>query len=287
MHVTIRQATQADAAACGRVLYAAFKAIADRHGFAPDFAHVEQAMLVVTHLVNQPTFFGVVAETGGRIVGSNFLAEADPIRAVGPISVDPALQQAGVGRLLMEAVLDRGQSAPGVRLVQDAFNSTSMALYSSLGFAVREPLVLLHGQPTGSRDRSVTVRPMRPGDIATCAALCQRVHGAPRTSEIEGALRHLAPVVAERGGRITAYATTLSFWQVAHGVAESEADMQELILGAANLSVDPVTFLLPTRQTAMFRWCLEARLRIQKPMTLMTLRDYQEPRGCYFPSVAY
>lgn len=287
MQVAIRPVTQADTAACGRVLYAAFRAIADRHGFVPDFANVEQAIIVITHLVNQPTFYGVVAETAGRIVGSNFLAEADPIRAVGPVSVDPGFQAAGVGRLLMQAVLDHGRTAPGVRLVQDAFNSASMALYTSLGFAVREPLVLLQGKPAGARDRSVTVRPMRPADIGTCAALCERVHGAPRTGELHGALRSLAPLVAERGGRITAYTTTLSFWQVAHGVAESEADLQELILGAAALSADPVTFLLPTRQTAMFRWCLAARLRIQKPMTLMTLREYQEPRGCYFPSVAY
>jgi len=287
MQVTIRSATQADTAAAGRVLYAAFKTVADRHGFLPDFVNVEQATMVVTHLVSQPTFFGVVAESGSRIVGSNFLAEADPIRAVGPISVDPALQHTGVGRILMEAVLERGRTAPGIRLVQDAFNAASMALYASLGFAVREPLVLLHGRPTGSRDRSVLVRPMRTDDLDACAALCERVHGTPRTGELQSALRGLTPVVAERGGQVVAYATTLAFWQVAHGVADSDASMQELILGTAALWPDPVSFLLPTRETTLFRWCLAARLRIQKPMTLMTLREYQEPRGCYFPSVAY
>lgn len=287
MHVTVREATQMDAAACGRVLHAAFKAIADQHGFEADFDNNEQATRVVTHLLNQPTFHGVVAEASGRIVGSSFLAEADPIRAVGPISVDPGVQHAGVGRQLMAAMLERGKQAPGIRLVQDAFNATSMALYTSLGFAVREPLVLLRGQPTGARDRGVVVRPMRPSDLPACATLCERVHGAPRTAELRGALRSLTPLIAERGYRITAYVTTLSFWQVAHGVAESEADLQELVLGAAALREEPVTFLLPTRQTAMFRWCLGARLRIRKPMTLMTLRAYQEPVGCYFPSVAY
>lgn len=287
MQVTIREATRADAADCGRILYAAFRAIAEKHGFVPDFVSPDQAMRVVTHLINRPTFHGVVAEAAGRIVGSSFLAEADPVRAVGPISVDPGFQHASVGRQLMGAMLERGRAAPGIRLVQDAFNATSMALYASLGFEVREPLVLFHGRPTGARGTTVRVRPMAPADLGICATLCERTHGAPRTAELEAALRTLTPVVAEREGRITAYATTLSFWQVAHGVAESEADLQELILGAAALSADPVTFLLPTRQAAMFRWCLAARLRIQKPMTLMTLRAYQEPRGCYFPSVAY
>ena len=35
---------------------------------------------------------------------------------------------AGLGRQLMEAVLDRGQDAIGVRLVQDSFNTRSVAL---------------------------------------------------------------------------------------------------------------------------------------------------------------
>ena len=33
----------------------------------------------------------------------------------------------------MEAVLDRGQDAIGVRLVQDSFNTRSVALYARLG----------------------------------------------------------------------------------------------------------------------------------------------------------
>jgi len=62
------------------------------------------------------------------VVGSNFLAESD-----GPITVDPSFQGGRVGRQLMEAVLDRGQDAIGVRLVQDSFNTRSVALYARLG----------------------------------------------------------------------------------------------------------------------------------------------------------
>ena len=39
--------------------------------------------------IPHPSIWGVVAEIGGRIVGSNFLDERDPIRGVGPITVDP------------------------------------------------------------------------------------------------------------------------------------------------------------------------------------------------------
>jgi predicted N-acetyltransferase YhbS len=61
--------------------------------------------------IPHPSIWGVVAERDGRIVGSNFLDERDPIRGVSPISVDPEGQDAGVGRRLMEAVLERGGGA--------------------------------------------------------------------------------------------------------------------------------------------------------------------------------
>jgi predicted N-acetyltransferase YhbS len=287
MHLTIRCATPADAAACGRILYAAFRDVAEHHNFPPDFASVQQATQVASYLINHPQFYGIVAESGGRLVGSNFLTEADAIRAVGPISVDPGAQARGVGRQLMEAVLARAAAAAGVRLVQDAFNSVSMALYASLGFEVREPLVLLAGTPAGMPRSDVTVRPLQLADIPACATLCAQVHGAERSQELRNAIDGFAPFVLTRAGRIAAYATTLSLWQVAHGVAQSADDMQQLILGASAARREPVSFLLPARQSALFRWCLASGLRIVKPLTLMTMRAYQEPRGCYFPSVAY
>jgi GNAT superfamily N-acetyltransferase len=287
MTVTIRPAVPADTPACGRILYTAFKEIAERHNFPADFSSLSQATQVAGYLIQHAEFYGVVAESSGRILGSNFLAEADAIRAVGPISVEPGAQQRGIGRQLMEAVLARAASAIGVRLVQDAFNAVSMALYASLGFDVREPLVLLAGKPAGMRRHEVEVRPLLATDIEACAALCKRVHGTERTHELRNAISGFAPFVAVRAGRVTAYATTLSLWQVAHGVAESEEDMQQLILGGSAARPEPLSFLLPLRQGTLFRWCLAAGLRVVKPLTLMTLRTYQEPRGCYFPSVAY
>lgn len=287
MQVLIRRALPSDAARCGQIMFEAFMSIADRHHFPPDFSSIEQATQVAAYLIGHDHFYAVVAEREGRVLGSNFLAETDPIRAVGPISVDPSVQERGVGRLLMGAVLERASSAVGVRLVQDAFNAVSMALYASLGFEVREPLVLISGRPVGERRRDVEVRPMHRRDIDQCAALCERVHGTARAHELREALSGFAPFVACRDGRVRAYATTLTLWQVAHGVAESDEEMEQLILVAGAAQPDPVSFLLPTRQAALFRWCLAAGLRIVKPLTLMTLRAYQEPTGCYFPSVAY
>jgi hypothetical protein len=228
----------------------------------------------------------VVAERDGTIVGSNFLDERDPIRGVGPITIAPEGQNAGVGRKLMEAVLERGRGAPGVRLLQDAFHMRSLSLYERLGFDVKEPVALVTGQPRSGPVAGAEVRPMEEGDLDECGALCERVHGFPRTGELRDSLQAFAPHVAVRDGRIVAYASTVVFWAMNHGVAETDEDMQALLLGAAAALDAPVAFMAPLRH-ALFRWALQEGLRLVKPMNLMALGEYREPDGAWFPSVLY
>jgi predicted N-acetyltransferase YhbS len=61
------------------------------------------------------------------------------IAGVGPVAVDPSIQDRGVGRKLMEAILARARERhfPGVRLLQSAFHNRSLALYNRLGFNAR------------------------------------------------------------------------------------------------------------------------------------------------------
>jgi hypothetical protein len=61
--------------------------------------------------------------------------------------------------------------------------------------------------------------------------------------------------------------------------------MAALISGALAEGEAPASFLLPTRQHDLFRWCLRAGLRIVKPMTYMVIGDHQRPRGAWIPSV--
>lgn len=283
----IRPAVAADAEACGRIIYEAFRGIADEHGFPRDFPSVEAATQLATAFIADPAIYGVVAETAGRVVGSNFLAEGDAIRGVGPITVDPAVQGGGVGRRLMQVVLDRAREAVGVRLVQDAFNMRSIALYASIGFDVKEPLLLIRGTPRSKPSSAFTVRPMTSEDISACAELCTAAHGIERSNELRGAIQHFTPFVVEHGNRVTGYLSAATFWLMNHGVAGTEQDMRALVAGAASMSSEPVSFLLPMRQASFFRWCLGEGMRVVKPMTFMTMGTYQEPRGCYFPSVLY
>jgi GNAT superfamily N-acetyltransferase len=102
---------------------------------------------MITSGVSNPGIYGVVAESGGQILGSNFMDERDAVRGIGPISVDPKVQNRGLGRRLMQAVLERARGAVSMRLVQEAFHMRSMSLYATLGFDVKEPLLLVTGRP--------------------------------------------------------------------------------------------------------------------------------------------
>jgi GNAT superfamily N-acetyltransferase len=284
--VTLREVAPGDAEACARICFDAFGGFHDHHRFPRDFPVLEAAAGIMGMWIPHPSVWGVVAEIDGRIVGSNFLDERDPIRGVGPITVDPECQNAGVGRRLMEAVMARGEGAPGIRLLQDAFNMRSLSLYESLGFDVREPVAVITGKPRHNPIQGLDVRPLGEDDLDECAALCKKVHGFERTNELRDSIRAFAAFVAVRDHRIAAYASSVAFWPMNHGVAESEEDMKALLGGAAAAVEEPLTFLVPLR-TGLFRWCLEQGLRLVKPMNLMAIGEYREPQGSWFPSVLY
>ncbi len=287
--VALRAIEPADAGRCARILYQAFGGIDDHHRFDRDFPTVDAAEQLTSAFIAHPLIWGVVAEREGRILGSNFVDERGPVRGLGPITVDPQAQARGVGRRLMQAALERSRGAAGVRLLQDSFNVGSLALYASLGFEVKEPAVLMSGQPKSSPPAGIEVRPLQEADLQECEDLCRRVHGFERTNELRDALKTpaLSPFVVVCDGRISAYATTLSFFPAAHAVAETEDDMRALILGTLAAGHQPASFLLPTRQAGLFRWCLQVGLRVVKPMTYMAVGAYREPEGCWIPSVLY
>jgi predicted N-acetyltransferase YhbS len=285
MSIVLRPGTPADAKACGVICYDAFKAIGTAHNFPPDFPSAEVAGDVLSMLLAHPGVYAVVAEHDGRIVGSNFLAEASSITGVGPISVDPAGQNRGVGGLLMQDVLDRAASknAAGVRLLQAGYHNRSLCLYTKLGFATREPISVLQGRPLGQRFAGYEVRPATPADMNACNLVCMKVHGFDRSGELRDAIAQGTASVVEHLGRITGYTTGIAFFS--HSAAETNRDLMALIAAAPEFGGPG--FLLPTRNHEVFKWCLDGGLKLVFQMTLMTIGLYNEPNGAYMPSVLF
>jgi GNAT superfamily N-acetyltransferase len=268
-----------------RICYEAFHKINTDHGFPPELPDAGVAVGMLSMMFSHPSFWCVVAELNGRIVGSNCLDERSPVVGLGPITVEPGGQNHGVGRRLMEVVLDRSRErkVPSVRLLQSAFHNRSLSLYSRLGFDAREPMSVMQGPPLRSSINGCTVRAATPRDLDAANRVCERVHGHNRSGELSDGIANGTALVAERQGRITGYASALAFF--GHAAGESNLDLQALIAAADGFGGPGI--IVPTRNSKLFRWCLEKGLRVVQPMTLMTMGLYNEPAGAYLPSVLY
>ena len=280
----VRPGRADDAQICGRICYAAFESIASRHGFPGDFPSPEVASGLLSRFLSHPGFYAVVAERDGQVVGSNFLDERSSIAGLGPITVDPAIQDRGIGRRLMEELLDRAATRgfAGVRLLQAAYHARSLSLYAKLGFQVRDVCACMQGAPLGKVIPGYVVRAATEADLAGCNRVCRLVHGHDRSAEVMDAIREGTATVVEHDGRITGYATAMAFF--GHAVGETAEELKALI-GAAPAFAGP-GILVPIGG-ALFPWCLQQDLRVVQLLTLMSLGMYNEPAGAYLPSVLY
>src|ERR1700722_4619666 len=102
---------------------------------------------------------------------------------------------------MIQAVMDRAteRRAAGIRLVQAAFHSRSLSLYSSLGFDIRDPLSCMQGRTLQRGVPGCTVRPAQSGDVDVCAAISREVHGFERAAELAQAIAKKTPRTVEPG----------------------------------------------------------------------------------------
>ena len=285
MQALIRSATREDADVCGEICYRAFCAISDQHNFPHEFPTLEVARSVVTTMITTRGFYGIVAEVDGRIAGSNFMDERSSIAGIGPISVDPEVQNHAVGRQMMTHMLDRvvAHGGPGVRLVQSAYHNRSLSLYAKLGFEIREPLSVIIGTPLKVSTPGYTVRRAAETDLKTCNELCFRTHGHDRGGELLDSIKDETAAVVEHQGIIVGYASSIGYG--GHAVAESNDALKALISAApAFLGAG---FLVPSRNGDLLRWCFSKGLRLMQQSTLMTVGLYNEPKYPYLPSILF
>ena len=283
--VILRSGNLEDAEACGQICYDAFADIAARHNFPKDLPSPEIASGHLSGILSHPGFYSVIAERDGKIAGSNFLDERGPIFGVGPITVDPRVQDSGIGRHLMLNVMQRSaeRGAAGVRLLQDAFHNRSFVLYAKLGFQMRDTTSVMQGPAIRMKIPGYSVREAMPPDLEACDSLCAAVHGHHRSGEVRDAITNHTALVVEHHGRLSGYTTSVGF--VGHSVAETNEELKALI--SATPEYQGSGFHVPNSNGEMLRWCYDNGLRMVKAMTLMSVGLYNEPKGAYLPSVLY
>ena len=268
----------------GSICFESFREIHDQACVTRDFPTVDIARQVLGMLVQRDDFYSVSALDDGRLVGSNFLSLMDPVAGVGPITVDPSAQSQGIGRTLMQDVIDYAHrnNIEQVRLMQDSFNVASLSLYASLGFDVKLPVAFMQAAPLAEADNSV--RPITEPDLPAIEELSERIYKNSRRNEVAAAAPYgFAALLRERQGRITGYLLPGIF---GHGVAETEEDALTLIgESARRLPPEIARFFCPLTESSFYREALRAGCRVIKVMNYMTLGPYEQPEEVWMPSV--
>jgi GNAT superfamily N-acetyltransferase len=285
--VLVRPIRPEDAEAAGVVAHEAHATVSAAHNFPSEHPSLQFSVGMIGAKVKDRNAAGFVAERDGRILGSIFLNTFPPapVAAIGPMTVAPQAEGDRVGRKLMQAALDEAatRKIEQVRLVQSPSHLRSLALYTKLGFDVREPLLMMQGKPSAAASGDHIVRPAEQADIAACEQLCTAIHGFARGAELRGAIdQRVASVVMHRD-RIVGYSTGLGFR--GHSVAETTEALKALIGGATALPGPG--FFVPTRNGELLRWLFAQGLRAVWPAMLMTRGAYQDPKGAFLPSIAF
>jgi hypothetical protein len=171
-----------------------------------------------------------------------------------------------------------------VRLLQDGFNMTSLSLYASLGFEVKEAAALMQAAPAMGSDGSI--RPVAQADLPVIAELSRRIYRTSRRNEVASAIQYgFSPLLREQRGRVTGY---LIPGMIGHGVAETEEDALSLIGEIARYHPpEAARFFCPLSEAGLFRKVLQAGHRTIKVMNLMAMGPYERPDAVWMPSVIY
>ena len=168
-----------------------------------------------------------------------------------------------------------------IRLLQAAYHNRSLALYARLGFDVREICSTLQGPPIEAKVPGCVARLATNADLDSCNQLCAQVHGHDRAGDLRDSISQEHATLVERNGRVTGYTSGIGYF--GHAVGETNDDLKALIAAAPEYGGPG--FIVPSRNTELFRWCLENRLRIVHNLNLMTIGLYNEPQGAYLPSI--
>jgi GNAT superfamily N-acetyltransferase len=285
MALELIPATEEHIPVLSRICHEAFSALHDRCGVDRDIPDANVGEMIISQVVKRPDYRGVVAVLDGKIVGSNFLVRADEVAGVGPITVDPALQSKGIGRVLMQWAVDeaRRQDIRQTRLFQETINVTSLPLYTELGFDWRDSAAMMQARPAGE-EADASVRPITVEDLPAVESLSQAAYGFSRAGDAAQLIEWQVPgFIRVRDGRTVGYLFTTLF---GHAGAETDEDLLAMAGEAARHLPPPLArYICPMARLGMFRKALAAGHRHLKVLSYMSLGEYVAPTGPHFPSI--
>jgi predicted N-acetyltransferase YhbS len=281
----IRRMEEKDIERAGEIIVAAFNDVFTRHGYQPPFPSREVGISIARGYWQREPQESFVAIENNAVIGSGFLHLRDDTAGIGPITVDPTSQARGAGKELMMAVIRTARRCPSLRLVQDAFNTTSFPLYSKLGFASCGTVLGLSGKDfrAVSRPRIHTIRELTAADVEAVAALDAKLTGITRPQDLQFFAAQPPQLVSLVAGQLTGYLCMLrtgdsTFFGPA--VATDSSILRSLIVRAAEMeSGKALRMRLPARHQELFLDMLKMGFRVDHLQTYMVRGPWNVPKG--------
>jgi ribosomal protein S18 acetylase RimI-like enzyme len=274
-----------------RIFRAAFNEIYERRGYGPIVADESVGRVIAETYLDHDPQHCLVVELDGRVAGSGFLHPRGEVAGIGPITIDPKLQAQGLGRLLVGELCRRADQLeiPSLRLVQDAFNENSYALYASMGFVSRRVLARASflARPAG---RARVIRPASKDDLPLIERLEQECLGISRRRDHEllrrtGELFVLDGTAGLEGwlarivrGSVAVLGPVLS--RTSEGMCQLVADASADLPAATHMRL-----LLPSECSELFAELGPQGLEIYSLCNYMVRGSFGGIRGYYAPTL--
>lgn len=278
----------ADVPRVAEIFRDAFNEIYQRRGYGPVVTDTAVGSVIAHAYRDLDPDCCLVVTVGGEVAGSGFLHPRGRTAGTGPITVDPSLQGLGAGTILMEEICRRADAAgvESLRLVQDAFNETSFALYCRLGFVAREVLLRASFRNRHPLRARGDVRRATEGDLPRFAAIERDLLGIERPRDHVLLLRLGELYFAGDGtlARIVRSGVAV-LGPIVAGSLRTTLDL--LAAATADLPEDTdVRLLVPARLDDLVGTLIErCALELHSLCTYMVRGTYAGFRGYYVPTL--
>jgi len=202
MDLELRASVAEDENDLAPIMHRAFSEFNISVGIPPDadFDNVEIAKNFLHGLLQSSNSYGITAfdKASGLPIGAAFLNfTGESVQAVGPVFIDPDVNNKGAGKALMNALIERAKAtnATSIRLVQIAANTKSFSLYAKLGFQPVECVSYFEGSMDKKLHTGASVIPgfkvkrMEESDVHACSELYKSALGHDWETDIREMLQ--------------------------------------------------------------------------------------------------
>lgn len=225
----------------------------------------------------------VVCDADGTLLGTAlWWAYGDAFGSVGLVVVDRQQQGKGIGRLLMEAIIE--DAAP--RALQLVATKAGLKLYRQCGFEERSGIEQRQGTPAlrspVAKPLDMAIRFVATNDLAVLSDLDASAFGAPRHEVIKSILSAGTGVLAQQGGRPTGFALMRPSGRgsvIGPVVASDEAHAIDLIAQLLNISIGFTRIDVPAGANELCAWLDTVGLVRVDQVTTMVRGDRPLPRS--------